>query len=232
MQISGQDMVSYGAGVLGTGPMPAFGAAAPALAISAPVAAPAAAPAPAAMATARQQQLLAGAAPVTAEEQAYVQRTSQAMQGFVALLQGVVAATARGGGPAVGGTREDNAWEQRVTDLINAERAKVGLGALRYSGQLDAAAEGHDLMQAATGTMAHEGLGDADPGSRIRAQGFSSAWGENVATGQTSPEQVVAEWMASPGHRRNILDPAFTQLGVAFTTGLDGRTYWAQSFGA
>ena len=36
----------------------------------------------------------------------------------------------------------------------------------------------------------------------------------------------------SPGHRKNILDPNFRRLGVAYGTGVDGRTYWAQSFGA
>jgi uncharacterized protein YkwD len=112
------------------------------------------------------------------------------------------------------------------------ERAKYGLGAVRYDRRLDAAAEGHNATQVATRTMAHEGIGDGDPAARIAATGFTQAWGENVATGQRSPEQVVAEWMASPEHRRNILDPTYRLMGVSYATAADGRSYWAQEFGA
>jgi uncharacterized protein YkwD len=129
-------------------------------------------------------------------------------------------------------TREDHAYEARVLQLVNAERAKYGLGALVYDRQLDRAAEGHNAQQAATRTMSHDAIGDGDPGSRIAATGFRKAWGENVAAGQTSPEQVVAEWMASPGHRRNILDADFRRMGVSYSTSADGRAFWAQEFGA
>ncbi|MCW2961728.1 MAG: transrane protein [Thermoleophilia bacterium] len=131
-----------------------------------------------------------------------------------------------------GQSAEDGAFEGRVTELVNKERAKEGLKPLAYSGMLDSAAEAHNEQQVAVGVMAHEGLGDSDPGQRIRSAGFDKAWGENVATGQTTPEQVVAEWMASPGHRRNIMDADFTKLGVSYAAAANGRSYWAQSFGA
>jgi uncharacterized protein YkwD len=127
---------------------------------------------------------------------------------------------------------EDHPFEQRVLDLINQQRAQYGLRPVSYNAQLDSAARGHTAQMGATRSMAHEGIGDGDPGSRIRSAGFGGAWGENVAVGQSSPEQVVAEWMASPEHRKNILDPNFTQLGVEVGTGADGRQYWAQEFGA
>jgi uncharacterized protein YkwD len=130
------------------------------------------------------------------------------------------------------GKKEDNAFEQRVLELINQERAKYGLGAVKYSGVLDNAAEKHADHMAIVGKMAHEGIGDGDPGERIRAEGFRNSWGENVATGQTSPEQVVREWMASPEHRRNILDPNYRQMGVSYVNSASGRSYWAQEFGA
>ena len=117
-------------------------------------------------------------------------------------------------------------------NLVNAERARYGLGAVTYESRLDLAAERHASQMGAVAVMAHDGIGDADPGARARAAGWHRSWGENVAVGQTTPEQVMAEWMASPGHRRNILDPAFTRLGVSYTTGVDRRPYWAQAFGA
>ncbi len=128
--------------------------------------------------------------------------------------------------------KEDDEFEQRVLDLINQERAKYGLGKLTYNGTLDNAAEKHAHHMSVVGKMAHDNIGDGDPGERIRAEGFRKAWGENVATGQTSPEQVVREWMNSPTHRRNILDPNFKQMGVGYVTASNGRSYWAQEFGA
>lgn len=129
-------------------------------------------------------------------------------------------------------TSEDHEFEQRVLELVNQERAKYGLRALVYNGVLDRAAEKHNAQQVRTQTMAHDGIGDGTPGERIRAEGFRSAWGENVAVGQRSPEQVVREWMASPSHRANILNPNFRQLGVAFQVGTNGVPFWAQEFGA
>ena len=131
-----------------------------------------------------------------------------------------------------GAKDEDHAFEQRVLELINQERAKAGLGAVSYNGTLDTAAEKHASHMASVGKMAHDGIGDGDPGQRARAEGWRKAWGENVATGQTSPEQVVREWMNSPTHRRNILDPNFSSMGVGYVTAANGRSYWAQEFGA
>lgn len=127
---------------------------------------------------------------------------------------------------------EDHQFEQRVLELINEERVQRGLRPVRYNGTLDNAAEKHADHMSIVGKMAHDGIGDGDPGERIRAEGFRNAWGENVATGQTSPEQVVREWMNSPTHRRNILDPNYSLMGVSYVTAENGRSYWAQEFGA
>lgn len=126
----------------------------------------------------------------------------------------------------------EDAAERRVVNLVNQVRARYGLSTLRYEPALDGAAEGHALTMAHTGRMAHSGIGDGTPAQRIRANGFTGAWGENVARGQRSPEQVVHEWMLSPTHRANILNPNFNRLAVAHTTGRDGTHYWAQAFGS
>lgn len=175
---------------------------------------------------------------MTAAERAWTQKAEGALRGYVNTVQKLVAEGQRQAklGKDIYGrplqVAEDSTFEQRVQQLVNAERAKYGIKPLSYDRRLDTAAERHNQQQAATSTMSHDAIGDGDPGSRVRAAGFTKAWGENVAAGQLSPEQVVAEWMASPGHRRNILDPTYNLLGVSYTTGRDGRTYWAQSFGA
>ena len=132
--------------------------------------------------------------------------------------------------PSSGG-REQNSYEQRVLDLMNQERAKYGLRPLQYNAALDSAATKHNAVQAQNRTMAHIDIGDGDPGSRIRAAGWTGQWGENVAVGQTSPEQVVQEWMNSPTHRANILNPNYTSVGVSYTATGDGFPFWAESFG-
>ena len=52
------------------------------------------------------------------------------------------------------------------------------------------------------------------------------ALGENLARGQFTAQEVVGDWMASPGHRRNILEPEFTEMGIAIF-----NEYWVQTFG-
>jgi uncharacterized protein YkwD len=75
--------------------------------------------------------------------------------------------------------------------------------------------------------MTHTGSNGSDAGDRIRAAGYQpSTWGENVAAGYTSASSVVAGWMGSSGHRANILNPAFTEIGVASATAADGTRYW------
>ena len=70
---------------------------------------------------------------------------------------------------------------------------------------------------------------------RARDAGYDwRAIGENIAEGQTSVEEVMDTWMHSPGHRRNILDPDFKELGIglAFGNSAGGwRVEWAQAFG-
>ncbi|MCW2973152.1 MAG: hypothetical protein JWN72_1425 [Thermoleophilia bacterium] len=129
-------------------------------------------------------------------------------------------------------TKEDSTFESQVLDLINKERAKGGLSALSYNAALDSAAEKHAGQMATVKTMAHDGIGDGDPGERIRAEGYKNAWGENVAVGQLTPEQVVREWMNSPEHKRNIMDPNFKLSGISQVVDTTGRKYWAQEFGA
>ncbi len=124
---------------------------------------------------------------------------------------------------------------QRVLDLVNIERTSRGLVPLRFSAQLNAAALGHTQDQAAVGDTYHTDPRNPSntPRARIIASGYRfSTWGENVAAGYRSPESVMRGWMTSEGHCRNILNPAFTEIGVGHVTG--GRVYgqfWTQKLG-
>ena len=76
-----------------------------------------------------------------------------------------------------------------------------------------------------------------DPFVRMAAAGFRGAGaGENIAVGQTSPEQVMRSWMESDGHCANVMRPKFTLLGVGYHPGAGGRglgsNFWTQHFGA
>ena len=71
-----------------------------------------------------------------------------------------------------------------------------------------------------------------DFAARISAQGYAwSAAGENIAKGQRDPAAVMSSWMASPGHRANILNCGYKHLGVGLAVDSDGSKLWTQDFG-
>ncbi|WP_405758622.1 CAP domain-containing protein [Streptomyces sp. NBC_00073] len=116
-----------------------------------------------------------------------------------------------------------------VVALVNEERAKVGCSALTVNAKLTAAAVNHSQDMAAHANMSHTGSDGSDPGQRITASGFSwMTYGENVAYGYSTPEQVMTGWMNSPGHRENILNCAFKEIGVGLA---QPNSYWTQDFG-
>ena len=121
---------------------------------------------------------------------------------------------------------------QRVIELVNAERARVGCRPLRSDSRLTRSAQRHSEHMARTDTLTHEDP-RGDLLERTRAAGYgASAAAENVAAGYDSPEAAVAGWLASPGHRRNMLDCGLQDTGVGVIYGFDGRLYWTQQFAA
>ncbi|NDU77667.1 RNA polymerase, partial [Actinomadura sp. DSM 109109] len=121
---------------------------------------------------------------------------------------------------------------QRVVSLANAERARNGCGALTVDSRLQAAAQGHSADMVARGFFDHTNPSGKDPGDRITAAGYRwSTYGENIAAGQRTPAAVVSAWMNSPGHRANILNCRFKNIGVGVAL-KSGSPYWTQNFGA
>ncbi|MFC9289550.1 CAP domain-containing protein [Streptomyces sp. NPDC057052] len=131
--------------------------------------------------------------------------------------------------PATGTAPPASAAVTRVVALVNSERAKAGCSPVTLNAKLSQAAQAHSADMASHNTMSHTGSDGSDPGQRITRAGYLwSTYGENVAYGYSTPEQVMAGWMASAGHKRNILDCGFKEIGVGLAQPGD---YWTQDFG-
>jgi uncharacterized protein YkwD len=130
-------------------------------------------------------------------------------------------------------TNPQDIFDQQILGLVNQERAKVDADPLKINEQLDLAADQHTLDQASMNKMSHTGSNGSNMGDRIKNAGyvFSSA-AENVAYGFGDAAAVMSGWMNSAGHRQNILNPNYKEIGIGYAQGADGRPYWTQDFGA
>ncbi|MFE1318362.1 CAP domain-containing protein [Kitasatospora phosalacinea] len=118
-----------------------------------------------------------------------------------------------------------------MLELVNSERAKAGCGPLAANAKLATAALRHSEDMAARNFFDHTNPDGAGPQQRIDAVGYAwSGWGENIARGQKDAVAVMDSWMNSSGHRANILNCKFTELGVGVHLG-GGGPWWTQDFG-
>jgi uncharacterized protein YkwD len=121
-----------------------------------------------------------------------------------------------------------------VVDLTNAERTRGGVAALAASARLMQAAQLHAEQLAQAGRLDHV-LPNARyprPEDRLAAVSYRwQAYAENVAFGQRTAAEVVNGWMQSPGHRANIMNPTYTEMGAGYARDASGRSYWVQVFG-
>ncbi|MEX0308886.1 MAG: CAP domain-containing protein, partial [Tateyamaria sp.] len=138
-------------------------------------------------------------------------------------------------------------FERQMLDLINAERASVGVAPLALELRLNDASEDHSVWMDQSLTFSHTGTGGSDPGDRMRASGFEFegqwTWGENIAYQSERGAPGIADdvvdlhtaLMNSPGHRANILNPNFDLIGIGIEVG-DNRgfdaVYVTQNFAA
>ncbi|WP_030845276.1 CAP domain-containing protein [Streptomyces sp. NRRL F-4474] len=137
-----------------------------------------------------------------------------------------------GGGSTGGGGTVDGDAESAVLALVNKERAAAGCGALTSNAKLSAAARAYSDTMARAGVMSHTGPDGSTMTSRVEAAGYKwSTLGENIARGQADADAVMKAWMNSSGHRANILNCAFKEIGIGVHKG-DGGPWWTQNFGA
>ncbi|MCL1468286.1 CAP domain-containing protein [Argonema galeatum A003/A1] len=126
-----------------------------------------------------------------------------------------------------------------VVNLSNSFRAQNGLPPLTMNPQLNASAQAHTTDMALNDYTSHTGLNGSNIGDRALAAGYRSPFvGENIAWGFPTPEAAVNWWMNSPGHRANILNPDYRDIGVGYyflandTGNVNYNYYWTQNFGS
>lgn len=125
-------------------------------------------------------------------------------------------------------TSTDNDFAQQVVDLVNAERAKNGLNPVVLGDEnLNAAAQ-ERAIEIAT-TQSHTRPDGSSCFTVLDEFGVADeATGENAAWGQTTPQEVVTDWMNSEGHRANILNPDAHKMGFGYYS--DNSSEWGRQW--
>ena len=124
-----------------------------------------------------------------------------------------------------------SSYQQQVLDLVNVERTKRGISALTLDSNLSSVATKKSQDMVNKNYFDHTSPTYGSPFDMMKQFGISyRTAGENIAKGQKTPQEVVTAWMNSEGHRKNILNPNFTNLGVGIAKDSKGTTYWTQMF--
>lgn len=128
---------------------------------------------------------------------------------------------------------ESDATQQArdVLSLVNAEREKQGLSSLTLSSKLTAVANEKARDMAENNYFSHTSPTYGSPFQMLQQYGIRyRTAGENIAAGQRTPEEVMQSWMNSSGHRANILNSAYTEIGIGYYAGGSYGTEWVQLF--
>lgn len=119
-------------------------------------------------------------------------------------------------------------FESEVVRLVNAIRRESGLGELSLNWELSRVARYKSQDMADNFYFSHTSPIYGSPFQMIQAFGLTyRTAGENIAYGYPTPQAVVNSWMNSEGHRKNILNPSFTQIGVGYVS---QGNHWTQMF--
>lgn len=122
-------------------------------------------------------------------------------------------------------------YEQQVVNIVNQERAKEGLAPLTLNAKLANVAEVKAEDMRDKNYFSHTSPTYGSPFDMMKQFGITyTAAGENIAKGQKTPQDVMTAWMNSSGHRANIMNSNYTQIGVGYVTDSNGTTYWVQEF--
>lgn len=118
-----------------------------------------------------------------------------------------------------------------ILELVNKERSKNGLNPLTLSQELTniATIKAKDMRD--NNYFSHNSPTYGSPFDMLQHFGIHYSYaGENIASGQQTPEQVMTDWLNSSGHRANILNKNYTQLGVGYVEGGNYGNEWVQLF--
>ncbi|MFE0626001.1 CAP domain-containing protein [Streptomyces sp. NPDC058864] len=125
----------------------------------------------------------------------------------------------------------DDSVVEEIVRLVNEERASAGCRPVTLEDRLTEAAQDYTDVMARSGELSHTGPDGSTMAGRVEAAGYQwSALGENIAVGQRTAAAVMDAWMHSEGHRANILNCNFEQIGVGVNTSSNGP-WWTQDFG-
>ncbi|KAG2779158.1 hypothetical protein PC129_g22091 [Phytophthora cactorum] len=130
-------------------------------------------------------------------------------------------------------TYSSTGFQTLMLNAVNKQRTANGLSKLCMNKKLQTAAQRHSNDMAAKNYMSHTGSDGSTMSQRITAAGYNwSACAENVAAGQTTVDAVMTAWMASSGHRANILSTTYTMFGCgyAYKSSTTYKHYWTQDF--
>ncbi len=126
---------------------------------------------------------------------------------------------------ALGSACAQSIEARQVMEATNADRAQRGLGPLNWDPALARAAQKHADLMVGQSALSHQYGGEADLDIRVGREGAHfRVVAENLAAAAT-PEALEVEWMHSPGHRANILDPRLNEIGVGLVR--QGGYLWA-----
>lgn len=121
-----------------------------------------------------------------------------------------------------------SAFQNKVAQLVNQERAKEGLQPLVVKMDLTNVAQVKAEDMATNKYFSHTSPTHGSPFDMMKKFGINYSYaGENIAMGYTTPESVMEGWMNSPGHKKNILNPNFKEIGIGYTA---NGNYWVQMF--
>lgn len=120
-------------------------------------------------------------------------------------------------------------YANEILTLVNNERSKQGLKPLTLSAKLTEVATEKAKDMAVNNYFSHTSPTYGSPFDMMKKFGVSyKSAGENIAAGQKTPAEVMQAWLNSSGHRANILNSSYTELGVGYYKG--SKTYWVQQF--
>ncbi len=123
----------------------------------------------------------------------------------------------------------DQSMAQQVLNLVNNERANNGLPTLKLNNKLSAVAQKKAEDMKSKNYFSHTSPTYGSPFNMMKNAGITyKTAGENIAYGQKTAQAVFNDWMNSPGHRQNILNKNYKEMGLGVTSG--GRMYWSQMF--
>jgi uncharacterized protein YkwD len=141
-----------------------------------------------------------------------------------------------GGGSTTPPSSTGSGFAAKVLALTNAERKAAGCNRpLKLNSKLNKAAQGHSADMAKNDYFEHDSQDGRNPFDRMKAAGYSfSTAAENIAAGNTSAAKTMDQWMNSAGHKANILNCDFRELGVGYAKGVNATYsgYWTQNFGS